>query len=57
MKRKKVLLISGILILLAVMFWQFFLRDISVTGKANLSWNASSEQDIKGYRIYYGIQK
>lgn len=27
---------------------------IKETGEANLSWNANKEQDLAGYRIYYG---
>jgi len=57
MKKKKIFLLIGIVILVAIIFWQLFLRDIDITGKANLSWNASSESDIKGYRIYYGPEK
>jgi hypothetical protein len=57
MKRKKIFLISVIIILIAIIFWQLFLRDIDVTGKANLSWNAASEADVTGYKIYYGTQK
>lgn len=34
-----------------------FLRDIELAGKATLSWNASTEADIAGYKIYYGNSK
>ena len=57
MKRRKTFLIIGIVILIAIIFWQLFLRDMKVFGMANLSWNASSESDIKGYKIYYGTTK
>lgn len=54
---KKSFLVLGIAILSAIIFWQFFLRDLSLMGKATLTWDAAGEQDIKGYRIYYGTEK
>ncbi|KKP98047.1 MAG: hypothetical protein US25_C0013G0004 [Candidatus Moranbacteria bacterium GW2011_GWE1_36_7] len=47
----------GIVVLLAIIFWQIFLRDLKVLGQAKLNWNASSESDVNGYKIYYGIEK
>lgn len=47
----------GIIILLAIVCWQFFLRDMKLFGKATLSWNAAAESDVMGYKIYYGTQK
>lgn len=57
MKRKKIFLISGIAVLIAIIFWQLFLRDMKLFGKASLSWNKAAEADVVGYRIYYGTQK
>lgn len=57
MNKRKFFLIMGIVIVLAVLCWQLFLRDMKLFGKANLTWNASSETDIKGYKIYYGTEK
>jgi len=42
----------GIVVLLAIIFWQIFLRDLKVLGQAKLNWNASSESDVNGYKIY-----
>lgn len=57
MIKKKILLIAGIVILLAIIFWQLFLRDMSLMGKATLTWNAAAETDVTGYKIYYGTEK
>lgn len=34
----------------------FFLRDLEITGKADLSWNQSADENIAGYKIYYGTK-
>ncbi|NTW27106.1 MAG: fibronectin type III domain-containing protein [Candidatus Moranbacteria bacterium] len=57
MNKRKLFLIAGIVFVLTILFWQLFLRDMKIFGKANLTWNASSETDIKGYKIYYGTEK
>jgi hypothetical protein len=54
---KKPFLVFLIIIVLGILFWMFFLRDVNVTGGANLSWNPSTEANISGYRIYYGTEK
>ena len=53
---KKVLLIAIVSIFM-LLFWQLFLRDMKLSGKAQLTWNASDQLDIKEYRIYYGTEK
>ena len=54
---KKTFLVSLIIIVIGILFWMFFLRDINVTGKASLSWNPSTEANVAGYKIYYGTEK
>ncbi|EKE02438.1 MAG: hypothetical protein ACD_20C00388G0002 [uncultured bacterium] len=54
---RKTILCLLIVIVLIFSFWQVFLRDIEITGKANLSWNAAPESDVVKYRIYYGTEK
>lgn len=54
---KKRFLIFGIVLVLILLFWQIFLRDLKVTGSAKLSWNPSNESDIIKYNVYYGKTK
>jgi hypothetical protein len=58
MYAKKTFLIVAVVVLFLIIFFQLFLKDITVDmnmkGEASLSWNPSVEKDIKGYRIYYG---
>lgn len=56
-KTKKYLIGLLIVILSVFLLWQSFPKRDNLLGKANLSWNPSSESDIKGYRIYYGTEK
>lgn len=53
---KKTLFILIILVLI-LLFWQLFLRDMELKGSAKLTWNASEEADVIKYRIYYGTEK
>lgn len=54
---KKIILSIAITFSILILIWQMFLRDIELAGKATLSWNASTEADIAGYKIYYGNSK
>ena len=53
---KKILLIALIVLVAGLIFWQMFLSKVNVTGKAALTWNANTEEDLAGYRIYYGTE-
>lgn len=55
--KKKVILFVLILVVGLFMFWRFVLNDFVVTGKAVLTWSAATENDFKGYRVYYGTEK
>lgn len=52
----KRVLIGVILFLLVFLFWYFFIKDLTLkeVSEAQLSWNPSTEKDVKGYRVYYG---
>ena len=50
MKYKFVILISVVIFCITS-----FLNCAWAAGSATLSWTASSEEDLAGYRIYYGI--
>ena len=54
---KKIFLSVAILVVFLLLAWQVFLRDMDLEGKATLTWNASTESDVIGYRIYYGTAK
>lgn len=53
---KKILLIFLIIIASGTLFWTIILRDLKITGEANLSWNQSADANVAGYKIYYGVQ-
>lgn len=53
----KKILSAAIILAAVLLFWKLFLRDINPKGEARLTWNASAESDLKGYRIYYGTEK
>jgi hypothetical protein len=55
MKKKTLIILITLVAILLI--WQLLLRDMKLSGKANLSWNASAESDVTGYNIYYGIEK
>lgn len=54
---KKIFLILLIFLVAGILFWLSSSRNIEMAGDATLSWNASAETNIAGYRIYYGTQK
>jgi len=53
---RKTVLTGGVVVLILFFIWYFFLKNvnINVMGDATLNWNPSAEEDLKGYRIYYG---
>lgn len=53
---KRVLLVTLIAFVAGLIFWQMFLSKVNVTGNAALTWNANVEEDLAGYRIYYGTE-
>ena len=53
---KKIILIVVIFLVALLLFWQLFFRNLNVMGKAALTWNPSSQSDVKGYKIYYGTE-
>lgn len=54
---KKIILLVLILTIGIFMFWRLVLNDFVVTGKATLTWSAATEDDLRGYRVYYGTEK
>ena len=54
---KKILLFVAIILVSILLVWQLFLRDMQLSGKASITWNASTDSSVTGYKIYYGTQK
>lgn len=42
-----------VLVLLAVLFFAFY-ANTALAGSATVTWNANTEPDLSGYKIYYG---
>ncbi len=51
---KKIYKIFLLLIIIITTFLFLLGANIAFAGSATLSWNANSEADLAGYRIYYG---
>ncbi|EKD58721.1 MAG: fibronectin, type III protein [uncultured bacterium] len=54
---KKITLFVSIILVSMFIGWQIFLRDLELDGKAKLNWNTSVEENVTGYKIYYGTLK
>lgn len=44
---------NSIIIILAILGFAFY-TNFALAGSATVSWNANTESDLAGYRIYYG---
>lgn len=42
------------IIVLSIIFIFIVLPNITLAGKAKVEWNANTESDLAGYRVYYG---
>ena len=51
---KPVALVVLILFVLSFLYSKYFYHPTAPTGQAVLTWSASADPTVKGYRVYYG---
>lgn len=53
-QRKNLIIIIAVLIFAAIIIYGYYFNWGIKIGSATLSWNANTESDLAGYKIYYG---
>ena len=55
-KIRTIILLLLIVTILVFLYTKYYYYSMMPTGQAVLSWSASSDSTVKGYKIYYGTE-